>query len=72
MDEEGFMMEIERFTKQENPRAGRSTALAPTKAKGRAHRHGPPDHLGRRGGKPHPEPRSDAGRRQGRHASTPR
>jgi len=62
LDEEGFMMEIERFTKQQIPvdlpgihaRAGRE---------GRAHRHGSPDHLGRC--RQAAEPRRDGRRRQG-------
>ena len=63
LDEEGFMQEIERFTKQQIPSPrGRGLRARARRAR-RADRHGPPDHLGRPGQAP--EPRSDAGRRQG-------
>ena len=63
LDEEGFMQEIERFTKQRIPIAG-GRGLRPRAGRARrADRHGPPDHLGRRGQAA--QPRSDDGRGQG-------
>ena len=64
LDEEGFMQDIERFTKQ-NIEVKVIEGFGPeARREGRAHRHGPPDHLGRRGQTA--EPRRDAGSRQGR------
>ena len=64
LDEEGFMQEIERFTKQRIPAAGGRGLRPRARRARRTHRHGPPDHLGRR--RQAAEPRSDDGRRQGR------
>jgi ATP-dependent RNA helicase RhlE len=66
LDEEGFMMEIERFTKQEDPGADARRLRSRAGRKGRADCHGPPDHLGRCGqaaeprcdGRPLPKPRA--------------
>ena len=64
LDEEGFMQEIERFTKQQIPAQVIEGFGARARRARRADRHGPPDHLGRRGQAA--QPRGDEGRGQGR------
>ena len=63
LDEEGFMQEIERFTKQRIPVPGDRGFRPRARRARRADRHGPPDHLGRRGQAA--QPRSDDGGGQG-------
>ena len=52
MDEEGFMMEIERFTKQEIPVQVLDGTGPGRRRAGGAHCHGPANHLGRRRSSP--------------------
>jgi ATP-dependent RNA helicase RhlE len=60
LDEEGFMQDIERFTKQDIPVQVVEGFMPEPGEKAEPHRHGAPDHLGRR--RQTAEPRRDAGR----------
>ena len=64
LDEEGFMQDIERFTKQQIPVQVVEGFGPDAGEKSRAAGHGPPDHLGWHWQTA--KPRRDAGRRQGR------